>query len=170
MKLRCSRAGRVLIVISPIVVAAALCSPGASTPAKSSSPATAPQAAGKNAAPAEAVIPQSVFLVPHNPKEGKDPFFPLSTRVYAYAVVSVPSNPPPVSVVGELKINGTSGSEDRPLVIINNVTFGVGDTNNVISGGNPVSVHCLAIDLALGTATIQVGGERRVLRFQKSDK
>jgi hypothetical protein len=162
MKLQVSLSVRLLAVV---MVGAALSAHGASTRTKSAPAATSSPAA-TNAAPAEAVIPQSVFVHPTNPKEGKDPFFPRSPRPFVSAVVPIPTNAPPVT--SELKINGTSGSDERPFVIINNVTFGVGDTNEVISGTSRVSVHCLEINRAAGTATIEVIGERgrRVLRFQ----
>jgi hypothetical protein len=163
MKLQASLSGRLLAVV---MVGAALSAHGASTKTKSAPAATSPSAA-TNAAPAAAMIPQSVFVHPTNQKEGKDPFFPRSTRPYASVVVpNTNSNPPPV--ISDLKINGTSGSDERPLVIINNVTFGIGDTNNVTSGTRIVSVHCLEIDRAAGSATIEVIGERgrRVLRFE----
>ena len=47
---------------------------------------TPPAAADKakattNAAPAELELPKSVFIIPTNYAEGKDPFFPLSKRL-----------------------------------------------------------------------------------------
>jgi hypothetical protein len=172
MKLQASLSGRLLAVV---MVGAALSAHGASTKTKSAPAATSPSVA-TNAAPAAAVIPQSVFVHPTNQKEGKDPFFPRSTRPYASAVVAIPTNPPPS--ISDLKISGTSGSDERPFVIINNVTFGVGDTNEVISGTSRITVHCLEINRVAGTqgspggsevtATVEVIGERgrRVLRFQ----
>ena len=106
----------------------------------------------------------SVFAIPPTDKDGKDPFFPRSRRPYAIANVPAATNQVPV---GDLRINGTSGSEERPLVIINNVTFGVGDSGEVISGGRRVRVQCLEINLSEGTATIQAAGQQRILRFQK---
>ena len=53
---------------------------------------TPPAAAGQakattNAAPAALELPKSVFIIPTTSAEGKDPFFPLSTRL----------NPPPTT-------------------------------------------------------------------------
>lgn len=173
MKLQVCLSGRLLAVV---MVGAALSAHGASTKTKSAPAATSPSTA-TNAAPAAAMIPQSVFVHPTNQKEGKDPFFPRSTRPFVSVVVpNTISNPPPA--ISDLKISGTSGSDERPFVIINNVTFGVGDTNEVISGTSRITVHCLQINRAAGTqgspggsevtATVEVVGERgrRVLRFQ----
>ena len=86
-------------------------------------------------------------------------------RVYVTIPIPVPTNQVPV--IGDLKITGISGSEDRPLVIINQETFGVGDTLNVVTGGRSVSLHCLEIDLSARSAKVQVAGQTRVLFFQK---
>lgn len=120
-----------------------------------------------NDAPTEIEIPQSVFVLPQSKKDGRDPFFPRSVRLDAVIPVPVPTNPPSPL---DLKINGTSGNEERPLVIINNVTFGVGDTYDVVTGGRRVAVRCVEIELSTGRATVEVAGNRRVLFFQKSGK
>lgn len=74
----------------------------------------------------------------------------------------------------DLKINGMSGSDDRPLVIINNETFGVGDTRDVPIGNpsdkNKITIKCLEIDRAAGRATVQVGRDRRDLYFKNLGK
>ena len=43
-----------------------------------------------NALPAQPQIPKSVFIIPATPQDGKDPFFPLSMRLFA-SVVSGPT-------------------------------------------------------------------------------
>lgn len=121
-----------------------------------------------NDTPTEIEIPQSVFVLPQSKKDGRDPFFPRSVRLDAVVAVITPTNQPPPPV--DLKINGTSGNEERPLVIINNITFGVGDSYEIVSGGRRVRVRCVEIDLSAGRATVEVAGERRVLVFQKPGK
>jgi len=167
MKPPVSMPARVWITVSPILLGAALFASAASTQTNTSPAKRSQPVAVSNAAPAVIELPQSVFTVPKAEKDVKDPFFPRSKRPYAF--IAVPDVTNQVPVIGDLRINGTSGSEDRPLVIINNETFGEGDTAEVIAGGRRVKVHCLEIDLSAGTATIQVGNERLILS-KKFDK
>ena len=47
----------------------------------------------------EPEIPKSVFILPSNPKEGKDPFFPKSVHPYASAVAKTTRAVQPVTLV-----------------------------------------------------------------------
>jgi len=166
MKTRIPPFGRMLITMIAPLLGALLAAHGAG---RTNSAVALGSAVATNAAPVEAQIPQSVFELPTPSKQLKDPFFPRSTRIVFTAPVLVSTKVPPIVPV-DLKINGTSGSEDRPLVIINNVTFAVGDNREVTSGGRRVSLQCLEIDLSAGKATVEVSGNRRVLFFQKIGK
>lgn len=122
-----------------------------------------------SAAPPEPEVPQSIFIVPAAPQQGRDPFFPRSTRPYAAmpapvtpAKTNVPAPPPAL----ELVCNGISGTPEKPLAIINFRTFEIGEENEVSSGGRSVRIRCLEINRAAGTVLIQAGGERRELRLQ----
>jgi hypothetical protein len=116
-----------------------------------------------NAAPALPPIPQSVFSVPLNPQEGKDPFFPLSMRIFNDVVVK--TNLQPVAVIAvELKLNGISGTADHRLAIINNRTFGVGEEGEVVS--NAGRVHIICKDIKADSVLVLVAGEERVLRLR----
>ncbi len=168
MKATVSFSVRVRLAILPVLFGANLIVAATSSDTNSSPAESNQSDVSTNAPTAATETPVSVFVIPPNEKEGKDPFFPRSRRVFVEKSVSVPTNPVPV--LAELRINGTSGSEERPLVIINNVTFGVGDSGEVISGGRRIRVQCLEINLSAGTATIQSSGQQRILRFQKSDK
>jgi len=154
-----------LITMAALLLGTFLIAHGA---ARTNSTAARGSAVATNAAPIEVKIPQSVFVLPQTKEQGKDPFFPRSIRPYASVAVAVVSNAPTLPPPVDLKINGTSGSEDRPLVIINNVTFAVGDNREVTTGGRRVAIQCLEIDLSAGKATVEVSGSRRVLFFQKS--
>jgi hypothetical protein len=127
------------------------------------SPAAAP--AKTNSAPSELVIAQSVFVMPTNPQEGRDPFFPRSTRPYATAVLIRPNltNAPPVLQL-DLHLNGISGLAGKPLAIINSRTFEEGEEGDIISNGNHVRIRCL--EIKADAAVIQIGAERRVLRLR----
>jgi hypothetical protein len=130
----------------------------ATSKAKSASPAP-------ETAPAEAEIPQSVFVAPASASEGRDPFFPRTIRLFGTATVGVRTNPQPAFVV-ELVLKGISGTRERPLAIINNQTFAPGEEGPIVSGGRRVQIRCVEINAQAETVTIQIGSERRELRLK----
>lgn len=111
----------------------------------------------------EQPLPESVFVVPRKAVEGKDPFNPRSTRVY---VTETPKVAPKPSLTSELALKGISGTPDRPLAIINNITFAVGETNDIVFKEGRLQMVCTDINMATGTVMIQVGAEQRALRLQ----
>jgi hypothetical protein len=113
--------------------------------------------------PAAAPLPVSTFNLPRKAAEGRDPFFPLSTRMFT-ADQPAPTNRTGI-VTADLTLRGLSGSPERPLAIINTTTFGKGDTSEVIVKNDRLRVTCVEIDMATGTALVEVGGERRQLRL-----
>ena len=82
----------------------------------------------------------STFTIPNSLAQGRDPFYPQSTRFISTPVVTNAVGP----VVLEFK--GLSGTPDRPLAIINNRTFAVGEEQDVHTDQGRVSVTCLAIE------------------------
>ncbi len=70
---------------------------------------------------------RSVFILPSSPREGRDPFFPDSTRPYKLAAAANPR----AADVTSLVVKGFSGSMDHRFVIINNHTFAAGDEGDV---------------------------------------
>jgi hypothetical protein len=118
------------------------------------------------APPAKVEIPPavSVFDYPNNASEGRDPFFPDSTRVYA-------SNPDAQAhgpAVTDLVLKAIMGSYQRPFAIINNHTFGPGDDEDVITkSGQRIAVHCVSINAKAGTATIEVNGTTIILNLSQ---
>jgi hypothetical protein len=129
--------------------------------------ATAKPASASPTTPAPTEIPRSVFVVPRSPKEGRDPFFPQSTR-FSGTTVTDPktrTNQPPV--VLELALKGISGTRERPLAIINNQTFAAGEENEVITGTRRVRIRCIAINAEAETVIIEFGNERRELRLKQ---
>jgi hypothetical protein len=105
------------------------------------------------------VAPLSVFTQPSSPKDGRDPFFPASLRPYASAVVP---NAPTTDLTS-LVLQGTSGTPEHRLVIINKVTFGVGDEAEVSTAQGRIRIHCLAI--TDDAAVVEAGGVRQILRY-----
>jgi hypothetical protein len=105
------------------------------------------------------VAPRSEFTQPASPKDGRDPFFPTSLRPYATA--AVPNAP--TTDLTSLVLQGTSGSPEHRLVIINRVTFGVGDEAEVSTAQGRIRIHCLAI--TDDAAVVEAGGERHILHY-----
>ncbi len=93
------------------------------------------------------VPPRSVFDIPATVKEGRDPFFPESTRAAdaaaaaAATTISHNSN----EAVANLKVPGISGTPGHQLAIINNHTFAVGDEGDVLTSSGHVHLRCVEI-------------------------
>lgn len=125
----------------------------ATTPAAPKSAATEAQAPGSTA---------STFVIPKQPSEGRDPFFPDSTRVYNVNVIQTPETP---KVEADLVLKGISGTPEQPLAIINTTTFTTGEVNEVITKTGRPKITCVEINMSAGTVLIQIGAERRELRL-----
>jgi len=99
-------------------------------------------------------VVQSVFVLPNNPNEGRDPFFPNSMRPYQ-------GRPQPGGAdvqLSDIKLDGISRAGDHVFVIINNVTFGVGDEADVkIANGKKIHVVCKQIEGE--SAVVEAGGQ-----------
>lgn len=120
--------------------------------------------AGRAAPPkATNALPQanakSTFLIPQSQAQGRDPFFPKSTSLYQTTVVA-PTTPRPDMGAAQLKLKGILGTS---FAQINNMTLGVGETEEVKTVSGPVSVHLLAIHAADESVVIEANGQRRVL-------
>ena len=87
---------------------------------------------------------RSVFIIPTNPKEGRDPFFPESTRVFDQMATASRTNQ--AVVLPPLTVLGISGTPGNLLAIINNHTFAAGDEGDVLTAaGNKVHIRCVAV-------------------------
>jgi hypothetical protein len=108
------------------------------------------------AAPAKLVIPASVFVMPTSPRDGRDPFYPESSRPYE-------ENKPASSAVeaNSFAVKGLSVEHGRPMVIINNHTFAVGDEGDVLTTAG--RVHIRLAQIQANVAVIEVNGLRREL-------
>jgi hypothetical protein len=114
--------------------------------------APAPQAAVTNAT-------RSVFILPSDPKQGRDPFFPDSTRPYKLAAAVSPR----AADVTSLVVKGFSGSMDHRLVIINTHTFAAGDEGDVITPAGRIHLSCL--EIKTNSVVIEIGGQRHELFY-----
>lgn len=128
--------------------------PAAKTPAKSDI---------ISGVPATAPAPQSVFMVPRKIADGKDPFFPNSSRVYGTETAT--KGPGTTPVVADITLKGISGTPEQPLAIINTTTCTTGETAEIITKNSRIKVQCLEINMAAGTVLLQIGTERRELRL-----
>jgi len=112
------------------------------------------------AAVPEIEIPQSIFIIPSSPREGRNPFFPLST-----AATPPPTTRPTATVdVAMLSLNGLT-SPPRRTAIINGYTFEPGEEHEVrIPGGGREPIKC--IEIKDDSATVLIRGQRRELRLR----
>jgi hypothetical protein len=106
------------------------------------------------------VVSRSTFVIPTNPKDGRDPFFPNSTRLYEVVVLVVR---PHVGDVSSLVLKGISGLSDHRLAIINNRTFGVGDEANLVTPQGPIHIRC--VEIQASSVVIESGGQRHELKY-----
>jgi hypothetical protein len=113
-----------------------------------------------NAAPAKPEAPRSVFVIPATSQEGKDPFFPESTRQRPVMRATATNLPP---VVPELELKGVSGAANRRLAIINNRTFESGEVGEVICNAGRVRVTCM--DIKADSVQVIINGQERVLHL-----
>ena len=119
-----------------------------------------PVAAAPVAQPAAPeVVSRSVFVIPTNSKDGRDPFFPNSTRPYE----TVSATRPHAGDVSSLVLKGISGPPNHRLVIINNHTFGVGDEETLVTPQGPIHIHC--VEIKARSVVIESGGQRHELSY-----
>ena len=116
-----------------------------------------------NAAPAVLEIPQSVFVIPSGTKEGRDPFFPVSTRLNIVATTT--TNVVRVAGFADLAFKGVAGSVGNRLAIINDLIFATGEVNTVITPAGRVQIR--VIEIKDDSVSIEIGGERRELRLRQ---
>ena len=110
------------------------------------------------AASTNSVSALSVFVMPASARDGRDPFFPESSRPYESSLTI--TNQPQAIL---LTIKGLSVEHGRAMVIINNHTFAVGDEGDVLTGSK--RVHLRLVEIRAGTAVIEVNGSRRELHI-----
>ena len=108
-------------------------------------------------------IPQSLFIIPATPKEGRDPFFPNLPVGYSGSFVStqVKTN---TEGINELILQGISGQAGSRLCVINKRTFAVGEENDVPTISGSIRVRCLEINET--NIVIELGGVRQPLSFK----
>ena len=132
-------------------------------------PATAAQAAvspapgnSTNANPAAAIaasVPQSVFIVPTSPRQGRNPFFPRSTFNASPTEAKAETFDPSAVV-----LNGLT-SPPRLTAMINGRTFEPGESGQIkLPNGTRIHVQC--VEIRPDAVVAIIGAERRELRLR----
>ena len=106
-------------------------------------------------------VPLSVFTIPSNPREGRDPFFPNAGRFSAGAETNSTTSAAASAII----LNGLSGARDHRLAMINGRTLAEGETNEVITAAGPVRIRCVEIKGESVVVEV-IGGERRELHLR----
>lgn len=108
-------------------------------------------------------VVRSVFALPANPSQGRDPFFPDSTRPYQHAAATHLHPHPLVNELNSLVVQGFSGNPPHRLVIINNYTFAAGDGGDIVTPAGRIHLRCLVVKT--NSVIVQVGNQRRELFY-----
>jgi hypothetical protein len=109
-----------------------------------------------------AEIPQSVFIIPSTPKEGRNPFFPQSTL--GVPVPKPSPNVTPTDPAIGLVLNGIT-SPPRRTAMINGSTFEPGEEHEIkLTDGTRRLIKCE--EIKNDSAIINVNGVRRELKLR----
>lgn len=135
-------------------------------PATNHPAALAPAPVATNAVAVPTNVLRSVFVVPTTETEGRDPFFPDSSPQVAQAPTATPGQAAETTRAVELSLQGFSGSGEHRLAIINERSFSAGEQGIVSTGSGRIGIRC--IELKTNSVIVEVGGERRELRFRKN--
>jgi hypothetical protein len=104
-------------------------------------------------------IPQSVFVIPSSPKEGRNPFFPKSV-IEAPVQKIKPEQLDSSSII----LNGIT-SPPKQTAMINGKTFEPGESGEVrFPNGSRISIQC--IEIRTDAAIILIGTQKRELRLR----
>ena len=96
--------------------------------------------------------------MPANAREGRDPFFPTSSRPYEAAIASQTN-----LVENSFIVKGVSIEHGRTMVIINNHTFALGDEGDVLTPSG--HVHIRLAEIRTNSVIIDVKGTRKEIIF-----
>ncbi len=114
---------------------------------------TLAEGAETNRAPAEVVIPKSIFVSEGD--IGKDPFFPNSTRTKRRAPEE-PRKPVPQDLSQLLVLKGITGPPEKRIALINNLPFAKDEEGEVKAGNGKVKIHVL--EIGEKSVTISIAG------------
>jgi len=104
-------------------------------------------------------IPKSVFVVPETPKDGRDPFYPNATSLYASPGLLNPTNV--TSAAFELLI---LKSLSPTLAQINRTLLAPGEEADVeVQGGR---IHVRLVQIKSESVIVEVAGQQRELHLR----
>lgn len=107
----------------------------------------------------------SEFILPANVKQGRDPFFPESNRVFeAQMNANQAKQAAPTVEISSLKVYGISGTPDHLLAIINNHSFAAGDEGEVLTTAGRISLRCVSVTPS--RVTVIVNGQYHQLNVE----
>lgn len=132
--------------------------PASAAPTAKAEPKAAVAEAGK------IEIPKSEFVIPSVPGEGRDPFFPDSTRV---ALTQKPAADKPGTKVAApvlFSLKAITASGGRRVASINNRPFEAGEEGEIAFGTSRVRVRC--IEVREDSVIIDVDGQTQELRLR----
>ena len=153
----------VLLAGCALAVAAGTARAEAKVPAKTNKANKAD--ATTNAAPAAIVIAKSEFAVPTSAAQGRDPFFPHSSRLGP--IRPKPgggTEPGPGTPAIALVLQGISGTDAKRFALISRRTFEAGEEGDVTVGRTKVHVRCITIKE--DSVLIEVDGKPQELRLR----
>jgi hypothetical protein len=107
--------------------------------------------------------PKSEFV--DDPGNGKDPFFPRSTRRKA-VVKTLDTAPPDPTVPSFITLRGLSFSQGRKLAIINNYTLGEGEEFSLKVNGQVLKIKC--IEIKEKSVIIETGGATKEIPLRST--
>ena len=107
---------------------------------------------------------KSVFIVPTSTKDGRDPFFPESTRLKAESTTALTPAVRQTMEISSLKFQGISGTPGSLVAIINDHAFAAGDDGDVITSNGRVHIRCLEIQE--DHVTVEINGQVHRVNFQ----
>ncbi len=117
-------------------------------PASAETGKPAPTAAAKPAPT------RSTFTMPKQFTEGRDPFFPESTRVFQAVMLESPATSK--VEISSLVVKGYYRDANSAFVIINNHTFTAGDEGDVMTTGGRIHIKC--VDVLRNAVVIEFNG------------
>jgi len=156
-KLSSSRASFVIALCFLAYAATSAPATAATNPPPS---ASAPKSGTNATAQSDVKIPTSVFSIPTSVTEGRDPFFPNSTRNRVTVETNKVVKAPTVSLV----LQGISGTEARRFALISGQTFIIGEEHDMNVGDSRINVRCL--NITEDSAVVEVNGRQEVLRLR----
>lgn len=106
-------------------------------------------------------VPQAVFNMPKSPKEGQDPFFPGSARLFGAVTTKTNAS----SSATALALKAVAGSPGHRFATINNIVFAEGEEREVSIAGGRIKVRC--VEIQDEAVVIEANGARRTLRMRQ---